>query len=124
MKRRRIMVVDESRLLHRMCDLFLRDDFLLHACGDDDARELLARHGDVEVVVIDAAVPHAVGLEVLARVAAHANERRVPIVLVSRTDEPTVHRELHALADAYLRPPLHLHALHEVVARVIRSSPS
>jgi CheY-like chemotaxis protein len=122
MKRRKIMVVDESRLLHRLYDTFLRGDELLHAHDGAEALALLERHPDIDVLLLDPALPRITGLEVLARVKADPARAHLPVVLVStRGEDAAVDHGLRAGAAAYVCKPFHFHAMLEIIGRRVQA---
>jgi two-component system chemotaxis response regulator CheY len=119
MQPRKILVVDDSKLLHKMYDVLLSSYPLVHAMDGREALARLAEHADVELVLLDINMPNMNGLEVLARLKAEPVYRHVPVVIVSTEgkEEDTV-RALRAGAVAYIKKPFRLDQVMDIIRRL------
>src|ERR1700687_2648003 len=70
MKPNKVLVVDDSKLLHRMFEMMLRQYPIVHAYDGREALERLAEaeHRDVDLILLDMNMPRMNGLEFLAAV--------------------------------------------------------
>jgi CheY-like chemotaxis protein len=118
MRSRKVLVADDSLLVHRMYDLLLRGHEIIHAADGVEALERIAAHGDVELVFLDINMPRLDGISVLGRLKAAPETRRLPIVMVSTQgrDEDTA-RAYAAGCDGYVTKPFR----QDTVAALLRA---
>jgi two-component system, chemotaxis family, chemotaxis protein CheY len=116
---RKILVVDDSKLLHRMFEMMLRQYPLVHAYDGKEALERLSESKDVDLVLLDMNMPRMNGLELLEAMKADERMKRIPVVLVTTegSDEQT-QRGLEAGAAAYVKKPFRNEELIAVVQRL------
>lgn len=123
--RKKVLVVDDSKLLHRMYDLALRaypGGTLETLFAEDGAEGLscLHAHPDTDLVLLDVNMPRMSGLEFLARLRAEPAFAPVRVVLQSTEDSADdIARGLAAGADDYLTKPFGPPALHAVLDRML-----
>src|SRR5689334_3362664 len=66
-KNRKVLVVDDSALMHRLYDTMLSECMdVVHANNGRQALDLLGQHRDTELVVLDINMPEMDGLSFLA----------------------------------------------------------
>ncbi len=117
MHNRKILVVDDSKLLHKMYEVMLRGARLVYANDGQEALERLGAHPDVELVLLDINMPRMNGLEFLACVKADARFAKIPVIIVSTEGkEADARRGLAAGAAAYVRKPFGADALAQAIA--------
>jgi two-component system, chemotaxis family, chemotaxis protein CheY len=116
---RKVLVVDDSKLLHRMFEMMLRQYPLVHAYDGKEALERLSENGDVDLVLLDMNMPRMNGLELLEVMKKDAAMKKIPVVLVTTegSDEQT-QRGLQAGAAAYVKKPFKNEELIAVVQRL------
>ena len=116
---RKVLVVDDSKLLHRMFEMMLRQYPLVHAYDGKEALQRLSENEDVDLVLLDMNMPRMNGLELLEAMKADAAMKRIPVVLVTTegSDEQT-QRGLEAGAAAYVKKPFKNEELIAVVQRL------
>jgi two-component system, chemotaxis family, chemotaxis protein CheY len=118
-KTRKVLVVEDSRLIHKMYEVMLRPCMLIAA---HDGREGLARleeNPDVDVIILDINMPHMTGLEFLGQVKASSDYAEIPVVIVSTEGkEEDVARGLQAGAIAYLKKPFQREDLLKIIGRL------
>ena len=88
MKTKKVLVVDDSKLLHRMFEMMLRGFPLVHAFDGREALDRLAEHKDVELILLDINMPRMNGLEFLTAVKAHPEFARIPVVIITESIPP------------------------------------
>lgn len=119
-KTRKVLVVEDSRLIHKMYEVMLRPCMLIAA---HDGREGLARLGenpDVDVIILDINMPHMTGIEFLEQVKAKPEFASIPVVIVSTEGkEEDVARGLRAGAAAYLKKPFQREDLLKIIGRLV-----
>ena len=120
---RKVLVVDDSKLLHRMFEMMLRQYPLVHAYDGKEALQRLSENEDVDLVLLDMNMPRMNGLELLEAMKADAAMKRIPVVLVTTegSDEQT-QRGLEAGAAAYVKKPFKNEELIAVVQRLTRAA--
>ena len=119
---RKVLVVDDSKLLHRMFEMMLRQYPLVHAYDGKEALQQLKENRDVDLVLLDMNMPKMNGLELLEAMKADARFQRIPVVLVTTegSDEQT-QRGLEAGAAEYVKKPFRNEELLAVVQRLTAS---
>jgi CheY-like chemotaxis protein len=115
-----ILVVDDSRLMHRLVDAALRTyrvPLEVHFAEDGfEALQQLERHPDTALVLLDVNMPRMGGLELIERLAQEPVFASIPIVLQSTEDQADdVARGLAAGARTYLTKPFTAQELHRVL---------
>jgi CheY-like chemotaxis protein len=116
---RKVLVVDDSKLLHRMFEMMLRQYPLVHAYDGKEALDRLSENGDIDLVLLDMNMPRMNGLELLTAMKADRRLKEIPVVLVTTegSDEQT-QRGLQAGAAAYVKKPFRNEELIAVVQRL------
>ena len=116
---RKVLVVDDSKLLHRMFEMMLRQYPLVHAYDGNEALQRLSENFDVDLVLLDMNMPRMNGLELLQAMKKDEAMKRIPVVLVTTegSDEQT-QRGLQAGAAAYVKKPFKNEELIAVVQRL------
>lgn len=106
MQPRRILAVDDSKLMLRMYEVMLRG-FSVSFAGDGlEALAMLERQADIDLVLLDVNMPNLTGLEVLERLRASGALARVAVIIVSTEGhEGQVANGLRAGAAAYITKP-------------------
>jgi two-component system chemotaxis response regulator CheY len=116
---RKVLVVDDSKLMHKMYEVMLRQYALVYASDGRQALERLRDHEDIDLVLLDVNMPNMNGLEFLAQLRADPSRALLPVVIISTEgrDEDTV-RGLEAGATAYIKKPFHSEEILDVIARL------
>jgi two-component system chemotaxis response regulator CheY len=116
---RKVLVVDDSKLMHKMYEVMLRQYPLVYALDGREALERLQQHPDVDLVLLDINMPKMNGLEFLAQLRADGAWADLQIIIISTEgrDEDTV-RGLQAGATAYIKKPFHTEEILDVIARL------
>ena len=115
----KILVVDDSKLIHKMFEMMLRQYELLHALDGREALTLLGEHGEVDLILLDVNMPNMNGLEFLQEVKADNALVDIPVVMISTegTAEDTK-RGLEAGAVAYIKKPFRNEEILEMIAGI------
>jgi two-component system chemotaxis response regulator CheY len=117
----KVLVVDDSSLMHRLYDTMLADAMLvLHARHGLQALEMLAQHRDTRLVVLDINMPEMDGLSFLQQWKADPLSGKVPVIIVTTegSEDDTI-RGLEAGAAAYVRKPFQRGVLMQVIERTL-----
>jgi two-component system, chemotaxis family, chemotaxis protein CheY len=122
MKPKKVLVVDDSKLLHRMFEMMLRGFPLVHAYDGREALDRLAEHKDVDLILLDVNMPRMNGLEFLTAVKAHPEFARIPVVIITTEGtEDDTQRGLSAGAAAYVKKPFRNEELIGVITKLTAS---
>jgi two-component system, chemotaxis family, chemotaxis protein CheY len=124
---RRVLVVDDSQLLHKMYDLVLRrysdrGTGVLHAFDGVQALQLLGQFADIDLILLDVNMPTMSGLEFLRRRRSDALVSRIAVIMIST--EGKEHDAQAAMAEgaqAYLTKPFHPANLHQKIEELFPS---
>jgi len=105
-KQRKVLVVEDSRLIHKMYQVMLAPVTLVSAFDGKDGLEKLQQNPDVDLIIAAVSMPKMTGLEFLTHVKAAPASSRIPVVIVS-TDgkDADVARGMQSGASAYLKKP-------------------
>ncbi|HXO28699.1 MAG TPA: response regulator [Thermoanaerobaculia bacterium] len=119
MQPRKVLVVDDSKLMHKMFEVMLRQYSLVYASDGRQALDRLREHPDIDLVLLDVNMPNMNGLEFLAQLKAGGGADGMSIVIISTEgrDEDTA-RGLEAGASAYIKKPFHSEEILAVISRL------
>ncbi len=119
MEPRKILVIDDSRLIHKMFGILLRKCTLVHAMDGREALGRLNEHPDVDLMLLDINMPTMNGLEFLGQVKNDSSLAEIPVVIVSTEgkEEDTI-RGLEAGAAAYIKKPFQAEEVLKVISRL------
>jgi CheY-like chemotaxis protein len=116
---RKVLVVDDSKLMHKMYEVMLRPYPLVYAWDGSEALERLREHRDIELVILDINMPNMNGLELLAAMKSDAVLAGTPVIIITTEggSEDTA-RGLGAGAAAYLTKPFVTEEILDTIARL------
>lgn len=121
----RILVVDDSALMHSMFEFTLAK---LPGCSVSfaknglEALDKIASEGDPSLILLDINMPVMDGLEFMDQLRRADGGARIPVIIVSTEGkDEDVLRGLEAGARAYLRKPFTAQELHDIIQRVMVS---
>lgn len=117
MQPRKVLVVDDSKLMHKMYEVMLRQYPLVYALDGRQALDRLREHPDVDLVLLDINMPNMNGLEFLAQLRADGGDVTVVIISTEGREEDTA-RGLEAGANAYIKKPFHSEEILDVIQRL------
>ncbi len=102
----KVLVVDDSDLMHRMYDVMLRGVPLVHARDGQEAIDRLGEHPDVDLLLLDINMPRMNGFELLAELAQRSLLPGLPVIVVTTEGrDQDAERGLSLGAAAYLKKP-------------------
>src|SRR5260370_6454548 len=123
MKPKKVLVVDDSKLLHRMFEMMLRQYPLVHAYDGREALDRLAEHKDIDLILLDINMTRMNGLEFITPVKANAQLARIPVVIITtQGTEDDTERGIQAGAAAYVKKPFRNEELLGVINRLTAGS--
>lgn len=121
MQPKKILVVDDSKLMHKMYEVMLRQYPLVHAMDGRDALGQLGEHEDIELVLLDINMPNMNGLEFLDAMQATGEHEGLPVIIISTEGkEEDTQRGLDAGATAYVKKPFRSEEILETISRLER----
>jgi two-component system, chemotaxis family, chemotaxis protein CheY len=116
---RKVLIVDDSKLLHRMFEMMLRQYPLVHAYDGREGLTRLAENTDIDLVLLDVNMPHMNGIEVLSAMKADPRFAAIPVVLITTEgSEEQTDRGLALGASEYVKKPFRNEELLAVVQRL------
>jgi len=116
---RKVLVVDDSKLMHKMYEVMLRQYPLVYASDGRQALERLKDHADIDLVLLDINMPNMNGLEFLAELRSDAARADLPVIIISTEGrEEDTARGLEAGATEYIKKPFHSEEILEVISRL------
>jgi two-component system chemotaxis response regulator CheY len=125
MQLNKILIVEDSELLHRMYDLVLlryrrEGTTILHSYNGKEALSTLSQHPDAALIILDINMPVMSGLEFLSFCKDQRVFQDIPVILVSTEGkEDDTRRGLQAGARAYVTKPFQPSDLHKVIEKLI-----
>lgn len=115
----KVLVVDDSKLMHRMFEVMLRDHTLVNAFDGREALDRLRDNPDTDLVLLDINMPTMNGLEFLAEVQKDGSLAEVPVIIISTEGkEEDTQRGLEAGASAYIKKPFRSDELRQVISEI------
>ena len=119
MQPRKVLVVDDSKLMHKMYEVMLRQYPLVYASDGRQALDRLQDHADIDLVLLDINMPYMNGLEFLAELRSNPERTGLPVIIISTEGrEEDTARGLEAGATAYIKKPFHSEEILEVINRL------
>ena len=119
MQPRKVLVVDDSKLMHKMYEVMLRQYSLVYASDGRQALDRLQEHADIDLVLLDINMPNMNGLEFLAQLRSDGSRSDLPVIIISTEGrEEDTARGLEAGATAYIKKPFQTEEILAVIARL------
>ncbi|HEY9421762.1 MAG TPA: response regulator [Thermoanaerobaculia bacterium] len=119
MQPRKVLVVDDSKLMHKMYEVMLRQYPLVYASDGRQALDRLQEHADIDLVLLDINMPNMNGLEFLAQLRSDGSRANLPVIIISTEGrEEDTNRGLEAGATAYIKKPFQTEEILAVIARL------
>ena len=119
MQPKKVLVTDDSKLMHKMYEVMLRQYPLVFALDGRQALERLQEHRDIDLVLLDINMPNMNGLEFLAELRSDDARADLPVIIISTEGrEEDTARGLEAGATAYIKKPFHSEEILEVISRL------
>ncbi|MDX1503703.1 MAG: response regulator [Thermoanaerobaculia bacterium] len=102
----KVLVVDDSKLIHKMFEVMLRHLTLVHAYDGQQGLAALAEHHDIDLILLDINMPVMNGLEFLRQVKQSSAFAEIPVLIVStQGKEVDTRLAMEAGADSYITKP-------------------
>jgi two-component system chemotaxis response regulator CheY len=119
MRPTKILVVDDSKLIHTMFSLVFPRVPQVHAMDGLEALRRLSENPEVDLIFLDINMPQMNGLELLQRLKQDAAFAPIPVIIVSTEgkEQDTV-RGLEAGAAAYVKKPFRQEVVSDIVHRL------
>lgn len=128
---RKILVVDDSELLHRMYDLVLlryrqAGAVVLHARNGAEGLDMIQEHREIDLVLLDINMPVMTGLEALNALKRSGRLKQLAVIMVSTEGhEEDVRRAILSGATAYVTKPFAPAQLYHLIAKhVLDTTPA
>jgi two-component system chemotaxis response regulator CheY len=116
---RKVLVVDDSKLMRKMYEVMLRQYPLAYAADGREALDRLRENADIDLILLDINMPNMTGLEFLAEMRADAGHAQTKVVIISTEGrEEDTARGLEAGANAYISKPFRTEQILEVISRL------
>ncbi len=121
---KKVLVVDDSALIHQMYKMVLMRYHcqIVDAINGQDGLDKLAKHPDVNLILLDINMPVMNGIEFIKKVKAAGSYEQIPIVMVSTEgkEEDTL-RGLALGAKGYVKKPFQPSDLHALIEKIYPS---
>jgi two-component system chemotaxis response regulator CheY len=116
---RKILVVDDSKLMHKMYEVMLRQYPLVYASDGRQALDRIQENADIDLVLLDINMPNMNGLEFLAELRSNASHDDVSVIIISTEGrEEDTARGMEAGATAYIKKPFRNEEILDVISRL------
>ena len=116
MQPKKILVIDDSKLIHKMFNVMLRQYDVIHAHDGQEGLHCLGETTDIDLILLDVNMPNMNGLEFLGKVKADAALQEIPVVIVSTEGkEEDTERAMTAGASSYIKKPFDHKQLLDVI---------
>src|SRR5262245_54382823 len=118
MMKRKVLIVEDSKLVHMLYDVMFQDWPVVHANDGIEALQQLSKHNDVEVILLDMNMPRMNGLDFLKNVKADPSLAKIPVIVVSTEgSEDLTKRAVSGGAAAYIKKPFGAKAILDLMSR-------
>lgn len=118
---KKVLVVDDSALIHQMYKMVLMRYRcqIVDAISGQDGLDKLAKHPDVNLILLDINMPVMNGIEFIKKVKAAGTFNHIPIVMVSTEGkEDDTLRGLALGAKGYVKKPFQPSDLHTLIEKI------
>jgi len=122
---KKILVVEDSELLHKMYDLIFtryrkNGTQIIHAQNGREALNRLNVHPDVDLIILDINMPVMSGLEFLNYYNEEKVFKKIPVIIISTEgkEEDTL-RGLEAGAKGYITKPFQANDLYKIIEKIL-----
>lgn len=119
----KILLVDDSKLMHKMYEVMLRRYTTVSAFNGQEALDKLAEHDEVDLVLLDINMPVMSGLEFLENLDRSVWPDLPVIIITTEGKEADSIRGLEAGATAYIKKPFLTEEILEIIYK-IETSPA
>ncbi len=117
MKPKKILVVDDSDLMHRMYGMMLRDGGLVAARDGEEALAAIVADPGIDLVLLDINMPKMNGFDVLRELGARGLVPPLSVIVVTTEGrDQDAQRGLAAGAAAYLTKPFRAEEVRAAIA--------
>lgn len=114
----KILVVDDSKLMHKVFEVMLRQYPLVYAVDGRDALDKLRENDDIDLILLDINMPNMNGIEFLGELRARDEWADLPVIIISTEGrEEDTRRGLEAGAVAYIKKPFRSEEILEIIAK-------
>ncbi|MFP3941538.1 MAG: response regulator [Acidobacteriota bacterium] len=118
MEPNKILVVDDSKLMHKVYEVMLRQYPVVYAVDGQDALDRLDEHDDIDLVLLDINMPKMNGLEFMDELRNRGKLGKLPVIIISTEGrEEDAQRGLEAGAVAYIKKPFRSEEILEIIAK-------
>jgi two-component system chemotaxis response regulator CheY len=115
----KVLVVDDSKLMHRMYEVMLREYSVVYALDGQEGLDRLRQEPNIDLVLLDINMPRMNGLEFLAAAKQDPDLADIPVVIISTAGrEEDTARGLEAGATAYITKPFRSEEIRSVIDRI------
>ena len=124
MNGKRILIIEDSELLHRIYELVLRrftsqGGALLRAHNARTAVDMILTLPPMDLIIMDTTLPDMGGMELLHCIKGTSASAKVPVVIVSSEGEDHhIKRGLEGGAHSYVTKPFRAPQLIEILTRI------
>jgi two-component system chemotaxis response regulator CheY len=119
MKPSKVLIADDSLLMHKLLHALLPRSTVVHAMDGREALSRLEDHPDVELLIVDLTMPTMSGVELVENLAASGMLARVPVVIMTTEGkEQDALACLQAGAAGYVRKPFQSQQLLDLIERL------
>jgi CheY-like chemotaxis protein len=120
MQPRKVLVIDDSTLIHKLFRLILAKTVLVFAADGIEAQKRLAENPEIDLIFLDINMPKMNGLELLGKLKADPELAPIPVIIISTEGkEHDVIRGLQTGAAAYVKKPFRNEEILALTARVM-----
>ena len=112
----KLLVVDDSKMMHKMYEVMLREYPIVYATDGRIALDRLAEHQDIQVMLLDLNMPTMNGLELLERLD-RDNGPRI-LIIAKQGEEADVARAIELGAHATITLPFQAEQLNDAIAQL------
>ena len=119
---RKILVVDDSALIHQMYRLVMSryKCEIVDAMNGQEALDVLAQQQDIQLILLDINMPVMNGVQFLEKAAQTGLPTKIPVIVISTEgrEEDTI-RGLKLGAKGYLKKPFNPTELYSLIEKIV-----
>ena len=115
----KILVIDDSKLIHKQFEVMLKQYPQVHAYDGLEGLQCLGNHAGIDLILLDIQMPKMNGLEFIQQIKANPAFENIPVLIISTEgkEEDTM-RGLEAGANGYIKKPFSSQDLLEAIQKL------
>lgn len=118
----KILIIDDAATVHQIYNMVLSryKSEVISAFSGEEGLKRLTEHPDINLIIVDAHMPHMSGMEFIKKVKEQIVFNDIPIIFVGSYEEKDEVLDALTITQGYLKKPFTSSEFHSLIAEVAR----